>query len=370
VAEALKAACRRAVAVLPVGGRRHLDKGDAGPVDIELWTTQLDRVTSYEPAEMIAIVGAGMRIEALRTTLATGGQEWPVDAPSDATIGGVIAAGASSPRRLRVGSVRDSVLRVELVTGDGRIVRAGAPTVKQSAGYGITRAVVGSLGTLGILTEVALKVRPLPKVRRVLTVRGDGLSLGARIVASVPLPAAVLAEPHHVAVHLEGWPEEIEEQTEAAHRAADLAAADGVETTDDAGVPSEHFREAPIVAEVSVPPSRLATVLADLPTWRAALGVGTAWVPFADVAELEPFRARVVAAGGIAPVIRGPGGLGPAAAAAPEVQRRLKASFDPAGILAPGRFWDLDARPAASARGAAADGSTERPTRGSIERPT
>jgi len=343
VSEALRLATRRGVPVLPVGGRRHLDRGNPGPVDLELWTTQLDRVASYEPAEMIAIVGSGMRVGALQDMLADGGQEWPVDAPVDATVGGVIAAGVSSPRRLAVGQVRDSVLRVELVTGDGRIVRAGAPTVKQSAGYGITRAMVGSLGTLGVLTEVAIKVRPLPKARRALVADGDGLELGQRMLETVPLPAAVVAEPNRAIVHVEGWPEEVEEQTGAARKVTPIAIAD------DASVPVP-YPDAAIVAEVAVAPSRLAALLRDRPRWRALLGVGTAWVPLADPAELEELRADVSALGGIAPVVRGPGGLGPAPIPAGAVQRRLKEAFDPAGVLAPGRGW-LDATAPAATPG-------------------
>jgi glycolate oxidase FAD binding subunit len=121
--------------LLPVGGRRHLDKGNPVEVDAELWTTQLDRIVSYEPAEMVAVVEAGVRVGSLRATLAEGGQEWPVDAPEDATVGGVIAAGASSFRRLKVGAVRDSVLEVALVTGDGRLIRSGARTVKNVTGH-------------------------------------------------------------------------------------------------------------------------------------------------------------------------------------------------------------------------------------------
>ena len=335
VADALRSASSRGVDVLPVGGRRHLDKGNPGPVDVELWTTQLDGVVSYEPAEMIATVGGGMRIGTLQATLAEGGQEWPVDAPGDATVGGVIAAGASSPRRLRVGAVRDSVLRVEIVTGDGRIVRAGAPTVKQSAGYGITRAIVGSLGTLGVITEVALKVRPLPRARRAVIAEGPGLDLGAEMLAAVPFAAAVLADPGRVVASLEGWPDEIEEQTDAARRVADVI------VDDDAGVPVavESFPDAPILAEASVAPSQLGAVLDGRTTWRAALGVGTAWVGVRDLDELDALRRRATDAGGIAPVIRGVGGLGPAPAAARDVTLRLRAAFDPAGVLSRGRFW-------------------------------
>ena len=70
--------------LLPVGGRRHLDKGNPTEIDAELWTTQLDRLVSYEPAEMIAVVEAGMRVAELERILAEGGQEWPSDAPASA----------------------------------------------------------------------------------------------------------------------------------------------------------------------------------------------------------------------------------------------------------------------------------------------
>jgi glycolate oxidase FAD binding subunit len=205
--------------------------------------------------------------------------------------------------------------------------------VKQSAGYGITRAIVGSLGTLGVVTEVALKVRPLPKARRALIATGEGLELGARMLEGVPLPAAVIAEPDRVIVHLEGWPEEVEEQTEAARAVAE------VRLDDDARVPTEPFTTAPIVAEVAVPPSRLGDVLRDRPAWQAVLGVGTAWVALDDPTELDALRRRVAETGGVAPVLRGPGGLGPSPDAAPDVQRRLKDAFDPSGVLAPGRYW-------------------------------
>ena len=98
--------------------------------------------------------------------------------------------------------------------------------------------------------------------------------------------------------------------------------------------------EAPIVVEASVRPSRLEQLLAPEGTWRASMGVGTAWLPRDEASQLEELRARAHELGGIAPVIRGPGGLGVAPVPAPEVQRRVKVVLDPAGILAPGRFWD------------------------------
>ncbi|HET9248432.1 MAG TPA: hypothetical protein VFP13_00635, partial [Actinomycetota bacterium] len=98
--------------------------------------------------------------------------------------------------------------------------------------------------------------------------------------------------------------------------------------------------DAPVVAEVAVSPSKLSAVLDGEPASRALLGVGIAWVGLPDDGErLTALRRRVAEAGGIAPVIRGPGGLGDAPVAALEVHRRLKTAFDPPNILAPGRFW-------------------------------
>ncbi len=334
VAEALRAASTAGTRVLPLGGHQHADRGNPCEIDAELWTTQLDTVVAYEPAEMIAVVGAGIRIRELRSVLAEGKQEWPVDAPPDATVGGVLAAGVSSPRRLRVGHVRDSLLEVEMATGDGRRIRAGARTVKQSTGYGLTRLVVGSLGTLGVLTQTALKVRPLPKARRSVIAAGDGLELGRRLLDAVALPAAVLAEPRRVLLRLEGWPEEVEAQTAAARAVAEVVAIE-----EDEEFPTPTFPDAPIVAEVAVPPSRVAALVEGREAWRALVGVGVVWIPLASDAELAQLRVRAAELGGIAPVMRGPGGLGDTAIPAPDVHRRLKSSFDPANILAPGRFW-------------------------------
>ena len=113
-----------------------------------------------------------------------------------------------------------------------------------------------------------------------------------------------------------------------------------VEVIDGEGIEGSEAIAGPIVVEVAVPPSKLSAVLDGESSWRALMGVGIAWVGLGDPGErLAALRGRVAEAGGIAPVIRGPGGLGDAPVSAIEVHRRLKASFDPARILAPGRFW-------------------------------
>jgi glycolate oxidase FAD binding subunit len=335
VGETLRAASERGTRVSIVGGKTQADKGNPCEVDMDLSTSGLDRVIAYDPAEMLAVVEAGMRIGDLRRILAERGQEWAADAPDDATVGGTIATAPSSPRRLRMGPLRDTVVEMELVTGDGRLVRSGARTVKSVAGYDVHRLATGSLGTLGAIVQAALTVRPLPKARRVVRTTEGGVLAGRRLLEGVPLPSAVVATPEWVEVALEGWPEEIEEQT-----AAIRSATGNVELSDDEGVLGSEAVSGTTVVEVAVPPSRLEAVLDGEPDWRALMGVGIAWVGLPDAGDrLTALRGRVAEAGGIAPVIRGPGGLGDAPVPALEVHRRLKGAFDPARILAPGRFW-------------------------------
>jgi glycolate oxidase FAD binding subunit len=331
VAVALREATAAGTRVLVVGGRQHIDRGEPSEVDAELWTTLLDDRVAYDPAEMLCVVEAGMRIHDLRLLLAEGGQEWPVDVPDDATVGGVIATGGPTIRQLRVGTMRDTVVEMEVVTGDGRVVRSGARTVKNVTGYDTHRLLTGALGTLGVIVQVALKIRPLPKTTRTLVSRDGGIALGQELLTSVPLPAAVLAEPDRVVVRLEGWPEEVERQVEAART---VTALDEI----DAPFPDPLFPGASIVAEAAVAPSRLGPLLLDASAYRAMIGIGHAWVPFPDLETLAVFRERVGELGGIAPVIRGPGGLGNGALPAAGVQRRIKDAMDPGGILAPGRM--------------------------------
>jgi glycolate oxidase FAD binding subunit len=335
VREALRDASEHRARVGIVGGRTHDAKGNPADVDEELATAGLDRIVAYDPAEMLAVVQAGIRIGALRAALRRGAQEWPSDAPDDATVGGTIAVAASSPRRLRLGPLRDTVVELELVTGDGRLVRSGARTVKNVQGYDLHRLATGSLGTLGAIVQVALKLRPLPHASSLLVTSEGGLDAGRAMLAAVPLPSSVVATPGAVEVALEGWPAELAEQVDAAR-----GATGDLEVHDGAGIEGSEAIGTPVVAEIAVAPSKLDAVLDGETDWRALMGVGIAWVGLPDDGDrLAALRRRVAEAEGIAPVIRGPGGLGDAPLPALDVHRRLKAAFDPTGILAPGRFW-------------------------------
>jgi glycolate oxidase FAD binding subunit len=327
VAEALRGATAAETRVRIVGGRGH--SVVASPVGAELWTTLLDGIVAYDPAEMLCVVESGMRLGELRRRLAEGGQEWPVDEPDDATVGGVIAAEVALPRQLRVGLLRDTVVEMSFVTGDGRRIRSGARTVKNVTGFDLHRLLTGSHGTLGVITQVALKVRPLPKVARTLVSHEGGLELGAQLLAAVPLPSAVLAEPRRVALRLEGWPDEVAEQAAEAAKVCTME-------DDPSAFPSTPPADAPVDARAAVPPSRLPQLLEGIDDYRALLGVGFAWVPCPDAASLATLRERAHRLGGTAPVVRGQGDFDAEELPFPEVQARIKAALDPAGILIAG----------------------------------
>lgn len=328
LADAVGAASRSGTRILVVGGRQHMDRGNPSETDTELWTTQLDRVIAYEPAEMLAVVEAGLRCGALAGLLGAHAQEWPVDAPTDATVGGVIAAGVSSARRLRVGHIRDTVAEMELVTGDGRLIKSGARTVKNVSGFDVHRLATGSLGTLGVITQVALKVRPLPETSVTLVAPTGGLPLALEALEELPGASEILAGPDVVGVRLEGWRDEVATQEAAARELGPFAT--GVAPGRPGGV---------TLVEAAVAPSRLAELVDGIDDWQALVGVGLAWIGADGPEPLAAIRARAADLGGIAPAVRGPGGLGDTQVPGLEIHRRLKASFDPAGILAPGRFW-------------------------------
>jgi glycolate dehydrogenase FAD-binding subunit len=327
VIEALHAASATGGRVRVVGGRRHM-RGTA-EAGAELWTTGLDRVIAHDPAEMLCVVEAGMRLGDLQRLLAEGGQEWPVDEPDDATVGGVIAADVALPRQLRVGCLRDTVVEMTLVTGDGRRIRSGARTVKNVTGYDLHRLLTGSAGTLGVITQVAIKVRPLPKAARTLVTREGGLDLAGRLLDGVPLPATVLAEHDRVLVRLEGWPEEVAEQARLANGVAVLADADPSAWLEPA------FPEAAIVARAAVAPSKLSDCIDGHDRYRALVGVGYAWMPCPDADAFVSVREQATSLGGMATPLGATVPIPAADVAVPELQARIRAAFDPAGVLAP-----------------------------------
>ena len=163
VAEIARIATRHRVPIVPFGAGSGLE-GGAIPVEggISLDTSRLDRIIEVRADDMIARVGAGVRRLALNTHLRDTGLHFPVDPGADASIGGMASTGASGTNAVRFGVMRENVLGLTVVLADGRIARTGGLARKSSAGYDLTRLFVGSEGTLGIVTEVTLRLHPIP----------------------------------------------------------------------------------------------------------------------------------------------------------------------------------------------------------------
>lgn len=149
----------------PVGGRTALQFGFAGEVDCLVDLKDLRRVVDYPARDMTVTVEAGLTIHDLQQLLAQEGQQLPLDIPQSAraTIGGAIACNTSGPRRFGHGTFRDYVIGVSAVDAAGRLFKGGGRVVKNVAGYDLCKLLVGSRGTLGIISQVTLKLKPLPE---------------------------------------------------------------------------------------------------------------------------------------------------------------------------------------------------------------
>ncbi len=139
-------------------------------------TRSLSGIVSYEPSELVVTALAGTPLAPLETLLAEHGQCLPFEPPhfaGGATLGGMVAAGLSGPARASVGPVRDYVLGLKLINGRGELLVFGGQVMKNVAGYDVSRLMVGSLGTLGLITEVSLKVLPMAPAEATLTFAMD-----------------------------------------------------------------------------------------------------------------------------------------------------------------------------------------------------
>jgi glycolate oxidase FAD binding subunit len=357
---------RRGATLVPTGLGAHLDVG-APPnrVDVLADLSGLDRIVDHEAADMTVTVQAGCSLARLDATLAAAGQWLPLDPPSfeRTTIGGLIAANLSGPLRASRGTVRDVLLGVRVVDATGALVSGGGRVVKNVAGYDLPKLHVGALGTLGVVVEATFKVQPRPE-REEAGVFSTAAHADAASIALVVrdrldpawLEAGTLDDGVGLAVGVAGIAPEI-----AAARVTleTIARERGVELRwiDDGArlrrtLADFPVREAATVLRASVLPTdvgptmdRIRALAGDVPMLaHAANGVVRARLT-SDVARvLHALRADVVARGGFVVVER----ARPEAKAGLDVwgdpgeglalMRRVKATFDPNGIFAPGRY--------------------------------
>src|SRR5438045_4156828 len=156
-------------------------------------------IVDYEPSELVITARCGTPLSQIEAALAAHGQFLAFEPPAfgaDPSIGGVIAAGLSGPRRVYAGAARDFVLGTRLLTGDGELLRFGGQVMKNVAGFDVSRLLCGSLGILGVITEISLKVLPRPRaeqsLRPELPAAAPGEPLNRRAATRQPVPAPAL----------------------------------------------------------------------------------------------------------------------------------------------------------------------------------
>jgi glycolate oxidase FAD binding subunit len=302
-------------------------------------------IVAYEPRELVLTVRAGTPLAEVEAVLAAERQMLPFEPPhygeGKATIGGTVAAGLSGPRRPYAGAVRDFVLGTRIVNGKGEDLSFGGRVIKNVAGYDVSRLMAGALGTLGAITEVSFKVLPLPAVETTLSYPLDEAEAirRANAWAGQPLPITATAWlAGRLLVRLAG--------AQSAVRAA-RAKMGGDEASD---LPDFW---------AALRDHRVAFFAGDAPLWRISVPQNTPPLALGTAAlvewggglrwargELDCARVREEAAraGGHATLFRGgdksAGVFQPLAPAMLKVHKRLKAAFDPAGILNPGRMYE------------------------------
>ena len=343
------------------GGTRAVGRPVAGDV---LEVSGLSGITLYEPGALTIVAQAGTPLAEIEAALAAENQRLAFE-PYDltgllgtagaSTIGGVVATNASGPRRIQAGAARDFALGVRFVDGAGNVVKNGGRVMKNVTGYDLVKLMSGSWGTLGVLTEVSLKV--LPAVEATTTLVIEGLSRERAVTAM----SAALGSPFEVSgaawidgavwLRLEGFASSV------AYRATSLQDAlrgfGDVMRTDDAdwtrvrdAVPLHGL---PRVWRVSVKPSDGPAVIAALPERCQSMmdwGGGLIWVGQGDgdgAATHRTLQEAVARLGGHATLMKGPDDLRAAVPVfQPEVpgvatlSAALRARFDPRGILNPG----------------------------------
>jgi glycolate oxidase FAD binding subunit len=352
VADILRAASAEGTPVTPSGGRtrRVVESG------IVLCTSRITGVEIYEPADLTITAAAGTTLGSLTGVVGEHAQWIPCDPPRapSRTLGGLVAGGFGGPLWSGYGAPRDHVLGVTLVTGAGTILRLGGRVMKNVAGFDLVRLVVGSRGSLGVVVSACIRVFPTPAVDRLLVLEGDVSSLleAARAVTTAPLvPAsAVLTRlaaggPASLVVRLHGSAETVaSDQATIAERAGEeFDAFEGAEALPLLERTRDACSDDQLLLHLSVLPSRLPELLAEGEDGAFAADVMAGRVRMAPhdsgVEAVRRLMTRARSLQGSARIEGGSPELSALATAPGELAGladRLRASFDPAGILRTG----------------------------------
>ena len=358
----------RKLEVMGAGSKRSL--GAIEGVDATLFTSRLDRIIDYQPDELVLTVQPGARLNDLERLVAGSGQMLAFEPPrltrllgarGEPTLGGIIGANLSGPRRLRAGAVRDHLLGFAAISGRGEQFKAGGKVVKNVTGYDLMKLMAGSWGTLAVLTEVTIKVLPAPRTETTLLLFGladaraseaMGLAMNGpfEVSGAAHLPAHAAAAPPLdaempvTALRLEGFEASVVARVESL--AGALRGFGRVDQLD-----AEHSREfwsqiREVEAFVGDPRPLWRLSLPPAVGWRGPHGLpghalydwagGLVWLLTDEPAAKVRAVAREL--GGHALCLRGHPAFAPADGALGALQARIKAAFDPLGVLNPGRF--------------------------------
>ena len=374
VSELLRLAGSSRWSVAPAGSGTKRGWGNPPTsLDLVLNTRRLVRMIEHSEGDRVVSAEAGMTRDSLQTHLEGAGQMLALDPEyTDSTLGGLIAANASGPRRFRYGTVRDLLIGITIVLADGTVAKSGGKVVKNVAGYDLGKLFTGSLGTLGVIVGATFRLHPRPATSRLVeTDVGDAEAVGAalgRILRSSLMPSAInlVADKDtigQIGILFEG----IEPGAEAqAKTAADLLQGDRDPSVFSGEAAMERWRDlagpspedAPVTLRVTYLPAELPDVLKRVneaakrcrmtTRVRGQIGNGVLLVGLSGdetsqvvemVTDLRSFahEGSVVVLEAPVEVKRRIDTWGAVGDALP-LMRKVKEQFDPAGVLNPGRF--------------------------------
>lgn len=357
--------------VVPWGGGTAMSLGNPPrQLDVVMNLGKLNRVVEHDADNLTVSAQCGVTLAALRSVLYPAKQFLPIDGPfpERATIGGIAAANLNGPRRSSYGSVRDLVIGLKVSLAGGESIKAGGKVVKNVAGYDMCKLFVGSLGTLGIITEVTLRLAPIAESAATFIVHGtrtqvrgfiDELSRSALLPAAIFLLGEKTQGDWRVAIWCEGFAQGVERHL----RDLQAMAGRGKLIYEVAG-PENHnalwnkLRDFPfephrIVYRITVPRSAISDFINRAQAWDVTeivsdTSMGTIWlglpVDRTAIAQFAEMESAACQAGGHAILFSAPGSLKTGInvwGKSPEtlsLMREIKRGFDPNGLLNPGRF--------------------------------
>lgn len=381
VQDVLRYASEQGLTVMPAGAGTKLGIGNLpDKCDIVLALTRLNNVIEYQPADLTVTIEAGIRLADLQSELANNKQFLPMNPPytKRCTIGGIVATNSSGPLRLRYGTARNQVLGLRVVHASGTLVKSGGKVVKNVAGYDLNKLYIGSYGTLGIITEVTLKLAPSPIRQAVIAAQfqtiQDAVKAGLSVVSSQTLPTFANLSVNHrtelfseirptIIIGFGGEPETVTWQLNTVQTLLEQNGLIGVQTVEG----EAHDSVCNVIQEFPSVVSELGDVIVKVNIKRtdithyleqninethkvmALLGNGTLYLKFpvcseTNVEEIKQMRQRAIDVGGNLIIESAPpelkrqidvwGAIGDTQ----NIMKQIKTKFDGESLLNPGRF--------------------------------